>query len=108
MRQPGAWIAGTAIVLLAALLGARPVAAQQHGSVAVAARVAPLTVTVTPETLRALLSHPPERQPGGTFYPAPPSVTGPSRLFRLQATRRCPGTRGPECVLLLTVELLAN
>ena len=108
MRQPGAWIAGTAIVLLAALLGARPVTGQQQGRVAVAARVAPLTVAVSPETLRALLPHPPERQSGGTDYPAPPSVTGPSRLFTVQATRRCSGTRDPECILLLTVQLLAN
>lgn len=108
MRQPDAWIAGTAIVLLAALLGASPVTGQQRGSVAVAARVAPLTVAVTPEALRALLPPPPEGLAGGTWHPAPPSVTGPSHLFRVQATRRCSGTRDPECILLLTVQLLAN
>ena len=108
MRRQGAWIAGAAIVLLAALLGARPVAGQEQGSVAVTARVAPLTVAVTPETLRALLPHPTEHQSGGTYHPAPPSVTVPSRLFRVQAIRRCSGTPDPECRLLLTVQLLAN
>jgi hypothetical protein len=66
VRQPGAWIAGTAIVLLAALLGARPVTGQQQGSVAVAARVAPLTVAVTQRPRHCCPSS--EHQSGGTHY----------------------------------------
>jgi hypothetical protein len=62
-------MAGPALALPAALLGARPVAGQEPGRIAVTARVAPLTIAVTPDILKALLTPLPDQQSGGTYHP---------------------------------------
>jgi hypothetical protein len=99
---------GLALALLAALLGASPVAGQEQGRVAVTARVAPLTIAVTPEILKAVVTPLQDHRSDRAIDPGPQSVTVPSRLTRVRATHQCAGTGGRGCRLLVEVQLLAN